>query len=535
MDKISKSLLKFLNNDELRVATLKGEWGVGKTFFWKNFFNSIKEKLDFRAYSYVSLFGANEIADLERQVFANFEVIDEKKMSKYLEKVKPISAILEAVEIPYLNSSKAINELIQNKLVDNFLVCIDDLERKEDSISGSSVLGFISQLKEEKSCKIVLVYNDQRLDEETEKQINEYREKVVDLELTYCPTIGENLSIIWPEKCPDCVANIFNALKLNNIRVMQRVKWAIDYFAEEISGKYPELHPSFESKCAKLTVVYHAYSDEVSFENLLSTNPYSSFFFKNEDKNEEFGIVKKLNYFREDFDVVVAEYLVNGFVDFSVWEDLLSTKNEQYRLTDINNRQLEIWQKFHSNFVVPQEEFIKLQTEFLEKHIKDLYIREVVSAVKFIQKLDPNVDLTQLLSEAIDHFVSKLDRLETPQRLMLKDEPEIMAMIEERLTARKPDYSISDLFVALAGSNSCNPDDIRHFLRYTEDDFYHWITTEESVDVIDLLSNFLSRFGSHNNEEKKVTDRIRVALERVKERSVIDRCRVEYFIEGTKG
>ena len=110
-------------------------------------------------------------------------MLDEKGLSKHLEKLKPISAVLKSIEIPYLNSSEPINDLIESKLIDNFLICFDDLERKEQAISGSSVLGLISELKEEKSCKIILIYNDRELDEGTEQQINEYREKVVDLEL----------------------------------------------------------------------------------------------------------------------------------------------------------------------------------------------------------------------------------------------------------------------------------------------------------------------------------------------------------------
>ncbi|HEY5811123.1 MAG TPA: P-loop NTPase fold protein [Terrimicrobiaceae bacterium] len=253
MNLISEALLKFLTDETLRVAILKGEWGIGKTFFWRNFLKLAKDTLDFRAYSYVSLFGAEEIGDLKRQVFSNFEILDEKKLSKHLEKLKPISTLLKAIKIPYLNSSGPINDLIENKLIDNFLICIDDLERKERSISGASVLGFISHLKEEKSCKIILIYNDKELDEKTEEQINEYREKVVDLELTYRPTIGENLSIIWPENCPQCVADIFHSLELNNIRVMQRVKWTLEYFAEEIARF------SRSRRCCLPTIIHYCY------------------------------------------------------------------------------------------------------------------------------------------------------------------------------------------------------------------------------------------------------------------------------------
>ena len=87
MDPIEESLLNFLKDDTLRVAALKGAWGIGKTFFWRNFVKSQRQNLGFRGYSYVSLFGAREIADLKRQVFSNFEMLDKDELSKHLEKL----------------------------------------------------------------------------------------------------------------------------------------------------------------------------------------------------------------------------------------------------------------------------------------------------------------------------------------------------------------------------------------------------------------------------------------------------------------
>src|SRR5690606_24087745 len=130
MKSIKESLLKFLEDETFRVAVIKGEWGIGKTFFWKNFFSEFKEELTFRAYSYVSLFGVHDIADVKRQVFSNFEILDETGMSKHLEKLKPLSSLLKKIEMPYLNASSAIGDFIEAKMVDNFLICIDDLERK---------------------------------------------------------------------------------------------------------------------------------------------------------------------------------------------------------------------------------------------------------------------------------------------------------------------------------------------------------------------------------------------------------------------
>ena len=531
MNAISDALLRFLKDDTLKVAVIKGEWGVGKTFFWRNFLNTVKEELSFRAYSYVSLFGTQHITDLKRQLFANFEMLDQKSMSKHLEKLKPISTVLKSVKVPYTNSLGAINDLIESKIVENFLVCMDDIERKEDSVSGSSVLGFISQLKEEKSCKIIIIYNDQKLDEETKNQINEYREKVVDLELTYRPTIQENLSIIWPDDCPQCVSETFLTLNLNNIRVMQRVKWTLEYFSEEIAVNYPNLIDSFKAKCVLLTVIHHAYSRSVSLNEVLSTSYISLYLSKDEKDNERLEFLKKMQFIAEDQDTVIVEYLINGYVDFFNFHNPLASKNEQYRLSNINEQFRSIWSKYHSGFVVPQDEFIASAMSFLKKHVRDLRLSDVSSTVTFIRRLDPKCDLIALLNESIDLFVSQVDRSDGHDLQMLNLAPEVRSVIEEKLAAKTMQYSIRELFVALAGSDSWNPRDIKHLLKYSEEDFYEWIATEKSEDVVDLLKEFLQRFGTQNEDEKTIVARIQSALDKIKERSPIDRYRVEILIE----
>lgn len=453
-------------------------------------------------------------------------------MSKHLEKLKPLSSLLKKIEMPYLNASSAIGDFIEAKMVDNFLICIDDLERKEDSISGSSVLGLISQLKEEKSCKIVLIYNDEELDEETKNQINEYREKVVDLELIYSPTIDDNLSIIWPSGCPQCVSETFHALGLNNIRIMQRVRWTLDYFSDQIREKYPNLYPAFQAKCAMLTVLHHAYGKLVSMDEILSTSYYSILLSKDEKRREKLDALRKLRFMREEQDVVIAEYLLGGHVDLSRFSGLMQEKDEQYRLSDITEKHRDIWSKYHYGFCVTQDEFIGLEAKFLEDHGNDLGVQDVASAVSFIRKLDEDINLDPLLEESIDLFVSKVDKVDVEYLKITGMDLDTIQRIQEKLSGKARDYSITESFVALAGGNGWNPKDIRYLVRYTEDDFFSWIISEDSVSVIGLLREFLRRFGSRNEDERGVVDRVMAALERVRERSPIDRCRVDFLIKG---
>ena len=70
-----------IKNDEPFVASISGEWGVGKTYFWKNIF--LENELSKKQIAYVSLFGHNSLNDIKTDV-----VIQISKTTKYISKFK---------------------------------------------------------------------------------------------------------------------------------------------------------------------------------------------------------------------------------------------------------------------------------------------------------------------------------------------------------------------------------------------------------------------------------------------------------------
>ncbi|MCB1659153.1 MAG: hypothetical protein KDI39_13090, partial [Pseudomonadales bacterium] len=70
MEHIRQSIFAFLKNKNLKVLAITGDWGVGKTHFWKNeILNNIpiEDKKDY--YSYVSLFNIETINDLKIKLY----------------------------------------------------------------------------------------------------------------------------------------------------------------------------------------------------------------------------------------------------------------------------------------------------------------------------------------------------------------------------------------------------------------------------------------------------------------------------------
>ncbi|MBL9185686.1 MAG: hypothetical protein JNN17_26300 [Verrucomicrobiaceae bacterium] len=426
-------------------------------------------------------------------------------------------------------------DYIESKVIENFLICFDDLERKESSLTAGAILGLVSQLKEEKSCKVILVFNDGELDAETQRQISAYREKVVDIELAYEPTIEANLKIIWPHGCPAAVTDVFQKAELNNLRVMQRVRWVIEYFEERIAKDIPDLWPSFCRKCAVLTVVHSAFSKRVTLDEILSTSYWKLLFAEKKHLNagdeSRFEVMKRLEYHPTDEDQLIANYITSGFVDLMKWMDVLKRRQEQMRVGDINETHRGIWERYHHSFVASQSEFIDAQCEFLRKHVDDLRLQDVAASVTFINELDPRIDLTSVLARSVERFVEANKIGDVDDLDHLRVGPSILGLIQDRLTLKTQNHSMKELFVDLAGSDSWNPRDIKHMVAFTVEDYYQWITTEDSVDTVGLLQEFLRRFGREQGDEQIVIGKIKDALRKVSMRSRIDQFRVEKLIK----
>ncbi len=527
MKKLEKSLLTFLTEDTYKVAILKGKWGVGKTFFWKNFLEKNTKILKkFRAYSYVSIFGIKDFKSINNQIFSGFKILDDSKFKKQTEKLKPLAKILESVQIPGVNSSKAVNNIIESNLINNFLICIDDMERKESDLSISSVLGLISTLKEEKNCKIILIFNDEMLDKVTKAGLNEYREKIVDIELSYDPTIKENLKIIWPDGATQNIQELFQKLKLNNIRIMQKVKWIQDYFKENIKDKYPDLYDRFMEKAACLSIYYHAYSKDFELNEIMDRS-FAMYSMLDDDdmQKEKYKVLDDTNHFPESFDQVIVDYLLDGYVNIEMYEEILSKANEKYRVSDISSAYQELRNTFDSNFKTSQKTFITKSIEFLNNHVNDLYLQEVIDLTNLINKIDPSIKFESIFDTAIDIHVERLDERD----IIYSSLPEKIAdKLKQKIKNRKiKRIPISDLFNKLVMRNSWNTADIEFLSIYEKDDYYDWITQEDDK-VILMIHSFFERFDRPDKNEitESVILKIKAALDDVKSRSKLDELRV---------
>ncbi|MFK5968596.1 MAG: P-loop NTPase fold protein, partial [Candidatus Marithrix sp.] len=236
LEKIEEVIEDFLKTDIPEVIAIKGKWGTGKTYFWNDILKQAAEndnettclccwnkilkkvfkndkKISLNKYSYVSLFGINSLESLKLTIFE--QIIDKQliKNGVSLETFKSnVDGFSKSIFRKILNKLPTlISDLFPSKNWGSFvqsmsflsvsktLICFDDFERKGDSLSAKDILGLVSILKESKKCKIVLIFNEDTFNKDSKKDYQDFREKVIDIELSFIHTSSDCSKILFKE------------------------------------------------------------------------------------------------------------------------------------------------------------------------------------------------------------------------------------------------------------------------------------------------------------------------------------------------
>ena len=273
MDNFEENVVSFLKHDEKKVLVIKGKWGVGKTFKWNEIVEKHSSSLEFSNYSYISLFGLDGLKELQYGVFYNARPMkSDTKSSTIKSNLKKVGII--AKNIPQVSKYANAMSAIENSLVNDYLICIDDLERKSKKLSMATLLGYVSNLSESSKCKVVLIFNDDTLNKEDKTEIDRYREKVIDLELEYSPKSISNIDIKFSNH--ECRELIFKSENLNNIRIIKHIKWNLNGLMAFIKDSEEAVKLNLLSTVAILTYIHHEPSIKIRANEIDRVFSYSS-------------------------------------------------------------------------------------------------------------------------------------------------------------------------------------------------------------------------------------------------------------------
>lgn len=379
LTQIRAEVHRFLATDTPEVLCIKGRWGVGKTYGWRNFLKEAvsDNSLALKRYSYISLFGLNSLDELrfaifERTVFdadigenADLDTF-QKLISKGNRAGRNFRMFLEGISTFF--NRKGLSDVIMRSAflsVQNQLICIDDLERAGDSLKVRDILGLSSYLKLERGCKVVLLLNEMEHNEkeEFEKQL----EKVADVTLTFSPTPEEavNIALSGSTDLLTYLRPLIVHLGITNIRIIKK----IEIYGERLAATLEGFSRSVvEQAMATLVLacwsVYQP-SNAPTIDFLRSYNRHlrsssTSTGSSGEEKKSWISVLETYPFTSlDDLDVAIIDGVCLGYFDNPLIYEIGKQLQEQHRRTSRESIFSKAWDElYHGSLAVEDDVFL---------------------------------------------------------------------------------------------------------------------------------------------------------------------------------
>ena len=242
------SIIKNLTNPSTLlkgVTLLRGKWGCGKTFLWQKEIQPAIEKEENCKdipVIYVSCFGVDSLNQLKSTIITLLLKHKTAWKNNWSGKVKALGKTAANIA-----QNKTGYQLIDFKIDpldlydDEFIICIDDIERKSNKVSLKDLLGLIYLLFEKKKARVCIIANEEILLDKkqsvlSEAEIKDYEnfvEKIVSYRF-YLNTEIVELYDIFIEKIDknnhqflvmnkELITSQFSRAKVDNLRTLVQI------------------------------------------------------------------------------------------------------------------------------------------------------------------------------------------------------------------------------------------------------------------------------------------------------------------------
>ena len=374
---IQDRLIELLNSTQSFGIALNGKWGVGKTFFWNQL---IEEKFSAKKTAYISLFGVETIQQIKNDLL--LQIYTQNGF------VKKIKDKVGSFKLYGMDISLALS-WFEKKDFENVIVCFDDFERISDKLKLKDVLGLISELKEQKKCTVVLILNK---DELREDDLSKYKDKIVDYDFNYEPTVAESFSLIKDnlKSFKEYPLEYFQKYKINNIRIMKRVINALNDYAcfEESLKDFKDIEKELVENILEISTI-NALKLSVDFEKLSKYSMQNYLDKKNKEKNEDYDqLLKYINFgysgyfYMSDITYNVVDYIKNSIVDKDSLQQSINERIKKQKYSSIEEQIRKCTHKARYDLNYPYNQYTEDLSAILESNKETL--TEIISADNFL-------------------------------------------------------------------------------------------------------------------------------------------------------
>ncbi len=233
---LTKRISQFLEIDTNYAVIISGDYGIGKTFYFKNKLFPLVRNINvpnseneekYRPIL-ISLFGIKSVAEIQKQIFLElFPLLKNKGVKIASDIGKSLLKVFSGIDIEqYVNDADTSTPDIIN--YNKLLLCFDDIDRKSDDLQIKELFGFINNLVENSNTKVIIIANEDVLrKEESNNDDDTYsviREKVIGISIKFNTNVVSIYDQIINSKYKNSLPVYFNHLKKYNQSIIARIE-----------------------------------------------------------------------------------------------------------------------------------------------------------------------------------------------------------------------------------------------------------------------------------------------------------------------
>lgn len=416
-------------SDIYKCVLIKGEWGIGKTYFLR------KKYLCDKKHIYISLFGLNSIEEVKIEIYSKLDRVL-NFITNGVNRIKGSSINLPfgSISIPYFEND--IEKAIEKKCKkEKFIIVIDDLERKSSNIKMEAILGIIESISNINNSLIIVVANENKIIEEEKSIYLSFSEKVIQKIYNvdhYSHTAMKEIlnnsieSIEIDKKLKQIISNstfeIFNSDYVNNLRTLEKGLNFVKLLIKHINFSKLGLTDKqiFQLITISLAIVIEDIEKRYSNKELKQKENISEDFLKEPEKKLSYNIIN--NYLKENalFSAksTLIEFIINIYYDLDLDKNFQKINNWYIDLHLIRTKKEDI-----DNFYLEEDKLRQRIEEFYSKYV--LEKNDIIDVNNWFQKLSELYYYAKIIgiqdkfnykeiNEAMDKYLENLEILEDP-------------------------------------------------------------------------------------------------------------------------
>jgi hypothetical protein len=547
---IESEIRRFLADPNPEVLCIRGSWGVGKTFAWKKFLKAAltENSIALDGYSYVSLFGVSSIRDAKRAIFENqislglAESPSATTVGKNLSRVlgigrRGLKAVFQALPFTRNAAEELANAAFG--LVQNQIVCLDDLERLGQGLRVKDVLGLVSYLREEKNCKVALLLNREQMSDEDKKAFEEQLEKVVDVEIEFAPTPTESVAIGLSEDFPlrAELEKVIVALSIANIRTIKRIERVTLSALRIVEDLHDNVRKQVVLTVAISTWAKHQPTDAPPLDYIRRYNAYSAAWDEQKEgadpqKKAWSNTLQTTGYaLSDDLDICLIDGVEAGHFDPEGIRSAAAKVDTDHVQSERGTAYTSAWRLYHNSFQKNDDTVLDAMFEAVRHEPQAINPSNMSASIKLFRETGRDAQASEMVKLYIDAHSDDRNFFDLSRYPFEGDvtDAELRNAFADKYASFKDERDPIKVILECARRSGWNKDDEELLAKLTVDDFVSMFDRLDDEDTPSIVKWVLRMGIPSTTEGKSVGGNAADALRKIAASSPLNERRVRGY------